>query len=81
MEVFPEAKVVLTIRDPEAWYKSVSETIYQININSNRFPENILRKLNGRSKFSVMIQNLARRKHNRFNDGMYNKYYFIQKII
>ena len=31
MEVFPEAKVILTIRDPEAWYKSVSETIYQLN--------------------------------------------------
>ena len=40
MEVFPEAKVVLTIRDPEDWYKSFSETIYQINLNSKRFPEN-----------------------------------------
>ena len=29
MRIFPNAKVLLTIRDnPEAWYKSVKETIY-----------------------------------------------------
>jgi Sulfotransferase domain len=26
---FPAAKVLLSLRDPEAWYKSMSETIYQ----------------------------------------------------
>jgi hypothetical protein len=26
---FPDAKVLLSLRDPEAWYKSMSETIYQ----------------------------------------------------
>jgi hypothetical protein len=25
---YPEAKVILTVRDPEAWYKSFSDTIY-----------------------------------------------------
>src|SRR5437879_495754 len=25
---FPDAKVLLSVRDPEAWYKSMSETIY-----------------------------------------------------
>ena len=29
MEAFPDAKVVLTVRDnPEVWWKSVKETIY-----------------------------------------------------
>lgn len=28
METFPEAKVVLTVRDPERWYHSASETIH-----------------------------------------------------
>ena len=28
MEVFPEAKVLLTVRDPEAWYESARNTIY-----------------------------------------------------
>ena len=35
MEVYPNAKVVLTVRDPEAWYKSVKETIHLINVNKN----------------------------------------------
>ena len=28
MEAFPEAKVILTVRDPESWYDSVSATIH-----------------------------------------------------
>ena len=30
---FPEAKIVMGIRDPEAWYQSVSETIYTVAPN------------------------------------------------
>eukprot|EP01059_Diplonema_ambulator_P034274 TRINITY_DN759_c1_g2_i1.p1 TRINITY_DN759_c1_g2~~TRINITY_DN759_c1_g2_i1.p1 ORF type:complete len:230 (+),score=61.29 TRINITY_DN759_c1_g2_i1:65-754(+) len=30
-ERYPEAKVILTVRDPEQWYRSVMETIYQIS--------------------------------------------------
>ena len=26
---YPDAKVLLSVRDPEAWYKSMSDTIYQ----------------------------------------------------
>lgn len=28
MEVFPDAKVLLTVRDPEAWYESAKSSIY-----------------------------------------------------
>ena len=35
MAAFPEAKVIHTIRDPERWYDSTSETIYQA---SSLFP-------------------------------------------
>lgn len=31
MEAFPEAAVILTVRDPERWYESVRSTIYGIN--------------------------------------------------
>jgi hypothetical protein len=31
MEAFPEAKIVHTVRDPERWYDSTYETIYQAN--------------------------------------------------
>eukprot|EP01064_Diplonema_japonicum_P033354 TRINITY_DN6536_c5_g1_i1.p1 TRINITY_DN6536_c5_g1~~TRINITY_DN6536_c5_g1_i1.p1 ORF type:complete len:250 (+),score=40.69 TRINITY_DN6536_c5_g1_i1:50-751(+) len=30
-EYYPEAKVVLTVRDPEKWYQSVNETLYAMN--------------------------------------------------
>ena len=30
MEAFPEAPVVLTVRDPEPWYESLRSTIYQL---------------------------------------------------
>ncbi len=30
MEAFPEAPVILTVRDPERWYESMRSTIYQI---------------------------------------------------
>ncbi|MGO9062704.1 MAG: sulfotransferase family protein [Candidatus Binataceae bacterium] len=28
-DYYPEAKVLLSVRDPDAWYKSVTDTIYQ----------------------------------------------------
>lgn len=31
MELYPEAKVVLTVRSPESWYKSAYNTIYSHN--------------------------------------------------
>lgn len=30
MEAFPDAPVILTVRDPERWYESLRSTIYQI---------------------------------------------------
>jgi Sulfotransferase domain len=30
MEQYPEAKLVLTVRDPQSWWESVRETIYQV---------------------------------------------------
>jgi hypothetical protein len=30
LELYPEAKVVLTVRDPEKWYASMCQTIFQI---------------------------------------------------
>src|SRR4051794_5886281 len=39
MEAFPGAKVVLTVRDPEAWYDSVLNTIYAVRGDNPRFGE------------------------------------------
>ena len=32
-EFYPKAKVILTLRDPERWYQSMSQTIYQALTN------------------------------------------------
>jgi hypothetical protein len=43
MKQFPDAKVLLTVRDPERWYQSVLETIYDVSQRRNRFGLSILR--------------------------------------
>ena len=61
MEIFPDAKVVMTVRDnPEKWYDSVHGTIYQINLAANSFPLNILTKLDGSAAFHDMAGNLMK---------------------
>ena len=42
MEEYPDAKVLLSVRDPEAWYASCRNTIYKI---SHTFPVDLVRKL------------------------------------
>lgn len=38
MQAYPQAKVILTVRDPESWYESASSTIFQMRITVVRFP-------------------------------------------
>jgi len=38
MERHPEAKVILTVRDPERWYESVRNTIYELSVVIPRSP-------------------------------------------
>lgn len=38
MQAFPNAKVILTVRDPERWYESVRATIYQSSNNTGGSP-------------------------------------------
>ncbi|HEX8234816.1 MAG TPA: sulfotransferase [Abditibacteriaceae bacterium] len=39
MERYPEAKVVLTVRDPDRWYESTRETIYKVGRAAPEHPE------------------------------------------
>ena len=45
MEAYPDAKVILSIREPESWYESTKDTIYQIykRATSSPFVSLILR--------------------------------------
>jgi hypothetical protein len=38
MERHPEAKVILSVRDPERWYESVRNTIYELSVAIPRHP-------------------------------------------
>jgi hypothetical protein len=38
MERHPDAKVILSVRDPERWYESVRNTIYELSVITPRHP-------------------------------------------
>jgi hypothetical protein len=38
MERHPDAKVILSVRDPEGWYESVRNTIYELSVVIARHP-------------------------------------------
>jgi hypothetical protein len=38
MERYPDAKVILTVRDPERWYESTRSTIYELSMITTRSP-------------------------------------------
>jgi hypothetical protein len=71
MALYPDAKVLLSVRDPEAWYQSCLDTIYQI---SHAFPISPVGKyLPGIGKNFRMIQRLVWQDtfHGRFLDKAY----------
>lgn len=39
--MFPNAKVILTVREPETWYESVKGSIYNVRGVHKRFPSNL----------------------------------------
>jgi hypothetical protein len=42
MQQYPDAKVILTVRDPEKWYKSAMDTIYQLPKGFDKFMMNLV---------------------------------------
>ena len=69
MEAYPDAKVILSVRDPEGWYKSVKSTIFEGNRDSISFPINIMAMITGSSKLFDLVTKCYRRKENRLNEG------------
>ncbi|HET7479116.1 MAG TPA: sulfotransferase [Rubrobacteraceae bacterium] len=49
MEEYPEAKVLLSVRDPERWYESVRSTIYELSESFIRSP--VFRAIFGLTSF------------------------------
>ena len=48
MEAFPEAKIVLTVREPETWYESVKNSIYHTRSEAMGLPSKIVLWATGR---------------------------------
>lgn len=45
MKVFPDAKVLLNVRDPESWERSINKTILPYVVRSFQFPDDIFEML------------------------------------
>jgi hypothetical protein len=50
MDVFPEAKVILTVRNPDTWYDSVRDTIFMFCQRTKAFPFQVFAWLTGKSR-------------------------------
>ena len=55
MRIFPNAKVVLTVRDPERWYESVKGTIYQSRTFLNGTVALFLKMIGQYRRMSIII--------------------------
>lgn len=69
MDLYPDAKIILTVRDPESWHKSIMSTIYQVSRKFARFTRivpNVHRFLYGMEK--VVWEDIF---HNRLEDKAY----------
>ncbi|MEM7539320.1 MAG: sulfotransferase family protein [Chloroflexota bacterium] len=70
MDVYPEAKVILSVRDPKRWYDSVDETIYTFNKTFPNWAKSVAPKL--AAQVDMTKQQVWQRKfYNRFEDRAY----------
>ena len=59
MEAFPEAKVVLSVRNPSTWHKSVKESIYNGHILRNDPAVRIFGTLMGRMRQMDCVNDIS----------------------
>lgn len=67
LEYFPQAKVILTLRDPDSWYKSASETIFDALELSAFNPDPVNRKRSGIKRKLILEETFG----SRYNDKGY----------
>jgi hypothetical protein len=56
MAAFPQAKVLLNVRDPEAWFESVRDSIYVNVVLSNSLPFSIISRFFGKNHIMKLIK-------------------------
>lgn len=55
MEAFPEAKVIHNVRDPQRWYDSAHETIYQFHRAAPRWLQRLIKPLRYRMQMAEIL--------------------------
>ena len=70
IEVFPDAKVILSVRDPDSWYKSVKDTIFNVVPNIPHWVQAIFPRS---KKIAILIEEIVWQGvfNGRFNDRQY----------
>lgn len=84
-ELFPEAKVVLTVRDFDRWYESTFETIYALRLVATRPPVSWLMQANPRMRdFPQMVMDTVWGERGcfggRFEDREHAREVFEQRV-
>jgi Sulfotransferase domain len=46
---YPEAKIILTVRDPDRWYDSAASTIFRFRLRAERYPGKAISKVLGKA--------------------------------
>lgn len=80
MEIYPDAKVLLTLRDPEKWYESAQSTIYPVTSRTIPPLRHLLLRLLRPSILQTrqMITTLV--WEGTFNDNFMDKHYAIERF-
>jgi len=62
MAIYPNAKVLLTVRDPVAWYQSVLNTIYPLDGIAERWPYSWFLYLTGKAEGFLTMGDLTKKQ-------------------
>ena len=72
MKAYPNAKIILSVRDPKKWYRSVKNTIFYGNMMNRTFPTNIFCRLIGNKGWMNMVERLSLMPFNGLDRGNSN---------
>lgn len=59
MDAFPEAKILLTVRNPETWYTSVQGSIYQGYLATQQFAVRVFMRLIGQNRSQQVVNRVC----------------------
>ena len=79
MKAYPNAKIILSVRDPKKWYRSVKNTIFHGYIMNRTFPTNIFCMLNRSSSkgWENICDRLAKLQTNGLDIGNIQNFKFM----